>query len=253
MSGGARRALITGASAGLGRALALRLAGDGFEVIGVDREPPGADAPFDCIACDLSDPRAVDQLVVTLVARGPFDRVILNAGISATGAFEAIPPEAHATLLAVNVEAPLVICAGLAADGALARGGPVIFIASLSHFTGYPGAASYAASKDALAVYAKSIRKPFAKTLGVTVSVACPGPLRTEHAARHAPEGADASKRMAPAEAAARIVAGAQAGKAMILPGGGAKAVALAGRLAPRAVTRVMKRIIYDRLDKPVF
>lgn len=247
------KALVTGASAGLGRAFAERLATDGHAVTGIDRDPPGADAPFDHVRCDLADPGAVDALISDLAARGPFDWVVLNAGISATGPFETIPPEAHARLLTINTEAPMVLCAGLAAAGALAPGGRLVFVSSLSHFTGYPGAASYGASKDALAAYAKSIRVPFKKAYGVSVSVACPGPLRTDHAARHAPEGADASKRMAPDEASRRILTGAQSGKAIITPGAGATVFALVGRLAPGPVTSAMKRIIYDKLDRSVF
>ena len=64
-----------------------------------------------------------------------------------------------------------------------AAGGTVIFVSSLSHRTGYPGAASYAASKGAIAVYAGSIRKPFRRALGVHVACAFPGPMKTEHAA----------------------------------------------------------------------
>lgn len=249
----AGKALVTGSSAGLGRAFAERLAAGGHAVTGIDRDAPGADVPFDHMLCDLADPGAVDALLAELAARGPFDRVILNAGISATGPFETIPPEAHARLLAVNTEAPMVLTAGLAAAGALASGGRLVFVSSLSHFTGYPGAASYGASKDALAAYARSIRKPFEKAFGVSVSVACPGPLRTDHAERHAPEGADAAKRMPPDEAARRILAAAQAGRAMITPGAGAAMFALLGRLAPGPVTSAMKRIIYDKLDRSVF
>lgn len=249
----ARRALVTGASAGLGRAFAEQLAAGGYAVTGIDRDAPGADAPFDHLRCDLADPGAVDTLVGDLAGRGPFGWIVLNAGISATGPFEAIPPEAHARLLAVNTEAPMMLCAGLAAAGALAPGGRLVFVSSLSHFTGYPGAASYGASKDALAVYAKSVRAPFKKAFGVSVSVACPGPLRTDHAARHTPQGADAKKRMPPDEAAKRILAAAQRGKAMITPGAGATMFAFAGRLAPGPVTGAMKRIIYDRLDRSVF
>lgn len=247
------KALVTGASAGLGRAMAERLAAAGHDVVGLDRDRPGPDAPFEHLPCDLADRHAVDGVISKLVQHGPFDWMVFNAGISATGAFEAIPPEAHARLLAVNAEAPMVLCARLAAAGALARGGRLVFVSSLSHFTGYPGAASYGASKDALAIYARSIRKPFARALGVSVSVACPGPLRTGHAARHAPEGADASRRMVPDEAARRILAAAGRGGATITPGAAATAFALAGRIAPGPVTALMKRLIHDRLDGPVF
>lgn len=251
MSAGGK-AIVTGASAGLGRAIAARLAADGQAAIGIDRDQPGDDASHQHWPFDLSDRAAVDILCERLAAAGPFNWVVFNAGVSATGAFEEIPAQAHARLLAINTEAPMVLCSSLAASGALARGARLVFISSLSHFTGYPGAASYAASKDALAVYAKSIRKPFAKQFGASVAVAFPGPLRTDHAARHAPAGADAAKRMPPEEAARLIVARAEAGKALIVPGAGPRIFALAGRIAPRPITAAMKRIIYDKLEGPV-
>jgi len=247
------KALVTGASAGLGRALAEHLAERCDDVIGIDRDRPGEDAPFAHWPCDLSDASAIDDLADRLAEAGPFDWLVFNAGISATGPFEAIDPDAYARLIAVNTEAPIVLCAALAKADALARGGHIVFVSSLSHFTGYPGAAAYAASKDALAVYGKSIRKPFAGSFGVSVSVVCPGPLRTDHAARHAPQGADAEKRMPPDEAARLILTAAEKGRAMILPGRSTKSLAWAGRLAPGPVTRAMRKIIYEKLDRPVW
>ncbi len=130
--------------------------------------------------------------------------------------------------------------------------GHIAFISSLSHFTGYPGASSYAASKDALAVYAKSIRKAFKKSHGIRVTTAYPGPLKTEHAARHAPENADAAKRMLPEEAATLIWGDMSKGSAFSLPGMPAKLFALLGRIAPKPLTFAMRMIIYNKLDKTV-
>ena len=250
---GAKKALVTGGSAGLGRAVCAHLLAEGWQVTSVDREPgTGHDGP-DELRCDLSDREAVDALAPELARRGPFDLVVLNAGISATGRFEMIPADIHRRVLSVNAEAPLVLCAGLATAGALARGGTVIFVSSLAHQTGYPGASSYAASKGAVAVYARSIRKPFRDALGVNVACAFPGPLRTDHAARHAPEGSDASKRMLPETAARLILAGARRGRAVIFPGFGARLFATAGTLLPGPVTRLMRRIIFERLDREAF
>jgi short-subunit dehydrogenase len=179
--------------------------------------------------------------------------VILNAGISATGRFENIPPDAHRNVIAVNAEAPMVLCAGLARIGALSSGGTVIFISSLSHRTGYPGAASYAASKGAVAVYAKSIRKRFRNELGVDVACAFPGPMKTDHAARHAPRGARDEKRMTPDAAARKILRDAASGRAVIYPGSGAKLSAAVGRLLPGPVTRAMRRIIFEKLEGEVW
>ena len=250
---GERRALVTGGSAGLGGAICTQLAAEGWAVTNVDRTPANDASGIDTLRRDLSDRETVDALVAELAGRGPFDIVVLNAGISATGSFEKIPSEAHGRLLAVNAEAPIVLCAGLAAVGALAEGGSVIFVSSLAHRTGYPGASSYAASKGVVAVYAKSIRKPFRDRLGVHVACAFPGPLRTDHAARHAPEGADASKRMLPETAAKLILADARRGRTVILPGLGARVFWAAGTLLPGPVTLAMRRIIFEKLDREAY
>lgn len=245
-----KTALVTGGSAGLGRAIVEHLLADGWRVVSVDRDEGATSAALERLACDLSDRTAVDLLLTKLVGMGPFHLAVFNAGVSATGRFEAIPVEAYRRLMTVNAETPMLLSAGLVRSGRMA--GPMCFVSSLSHFTGYPGAAVYAASKDALAVYAKSVRKPFARR-GVSVTLACPGPLRTDHAARHAPAGADAGRRMPPAVAARIILDATLAGRRLVVPGGANRAVALAGRLFPGAMMRQMRRLILDRLEGEVW
>ena len=222
----------------------------GFDVVVLDRDQPrpGA-APAGFLQCDLASRTELDRTLPGLVAAGPFDLVILNAGISATGRFEAISAQAHIDVLRINAEAPMVIAARLLEAEALKPNAAMVFVSSLSHFTGYPGAASYAASKDALAVYAKSLRKP-AKSKGATVTVAFPGPLRTDHAERHAPEGADPSKRMDPDLAAGLIMADVLAGRKTSIPGRGNRLFAAVGTALPKPVTALMRRLIYDRLNR---
>lgn len=248
-----KRALVTGGSAGLGLAFCRALTKAGYSVTAIDRSAPESAVPWTHRICDLGDRPQLDAAIHHLCAGEPFDLVILNAGVSATGRFEAIPLEAHRRLIAVNVEAPLLICSALAGKGALAKGGRVLFVSSLSHMTGYPGAASYAASKDAVATYAKSIRRPFRRKLGVHVACAFPGPMRTGHADRHAPKGAKAERRMEPDEAARRILAALRWRRTAIVPGAGAKTFALAGRLFPKSTTWIMRRIVFSKLDRAVW
>lgn len=252
MSDQERRALVTGASSGLGAAFADLLEARGFHVVTLDRhEPdPGTAASGRLhVTCDLADRDALDRMLPVLVAAGPYDRVLMNAGVSATGRLAAMPPEVLLRIVRVNAEAPMVMASTLLREGAVRAGGRIGFISSLSHFTGYPGAAAYAGSKDALAVYARSLSKPAAR-LGVSVSTIFPGPLDTPQAARHAPPGADASRRMAPAEAARRIVDAMEKGRRTIIPGAGPLVHAGLGRLFPGPVTAVMRRIIFEKLDR---
>ncbi|MEO1748037.1 MAG: SDR family NAD(P)-dependent oxidoreductase [Pseudomonadota bacterium] len=247
-----KRALVTGAYQGLGRAIANALHAQSYAVTTIDRSRMEVDTPFQHHTCDFANRQEVDALIAVLAKEEPFDVLVFNAGISATGKFEEIEPDAHARVLEVNAVAPIALCAGLKAQDKVADGAKICFISSLSHFTGYPGAASYGASKDAVAVYAKSVRKFWKKSNNVTVTVAYPGPLQTEHAARHAPEGASAEKRMKPKDAAALILKDVQTGKAASLPGGAAKTFAFVGHVFPGAITAIMRKVIYEKLDRRV-
>ena len=237
---------MTGGAAGLGKAFVELLLARGYDVVSVDRASPERSNALS-IECDLADRVELDRNIGVIVAGGPYQMVILNAGVSATGKFGAMPLDAYRRLTAVNVEAPLVLASSLVRAGAVS--GHICFVSSLSHFTGYPGAAVYAASKDALVAYAASVRRACA-AMSVSVSVAYPGPLRTVHAARHAPPDADEARRMEPAVAARLILDGAYAGRRTIVPGNLNRLYAIAGRLLPRVATMAMRRLIYERLSE---
>ncbi len=246
------RALVTGAAVGLGHDLARQLAAIGFEVTAVDRRDVTGEARLRPMIVDLADRQAVDRLIDELCAGPPFDWVIHNAGVSATGRFDRIPDAAYRQVLTVNCETPLVMTSRLAAAGKLAAGGRLVFVSSLSHAVGYPGGTVYAASKDVLAVYASSIRSALAKR-SIKVLTVFPGPLRTDHAARHAPPGIDAKTRMEPAALAARIIHAARRGDRTLYPGLRARSGWLAGTLMPHLTTRLMRRLIFDRLERDVY
>jgi short-subunit dehydrogenase len=248
--GSKAKALITGASSGLGAAFADTLSSRGIGVLNLDI----AQSPnHQTMLCDLGKSDGLNQVLVELQslakAQGLFSHVILNAGISATGPFETLPVEAMLRVIRINSEAPMMIASYLLGNGLIAKGGQIILVSSLSHFTGYPGAAAYAASKSALAIFGASIRKA-AKTRGVSVTVAFPGPLKTNHAARHAPDGAKASSRMEPMHAAELILRDAAQRKAQSVPGTQNKLASLGGRLLPNAMTNLMRRVIFERLTR---
>lgn len=246
------RALVTGAASGLGQALVERLVSERHEVVAVDRNPIDTAPGVTAVTVDLAERTEVDRIAEELREMGPFDLVVHNAGISATGRFEDIPEDACRKLLAVNCEAPMVMTAALLRAGRLAKGASIIFISSISHRTGYPGASVYAATKDVLAVYAKSISRDF-RRLGINVMTVFPGPVRTEHAERHAPQGADASRRMEPAVLAAIILRAVTRRKRVLYPGAQAKLGRVLGGLMPRLTTRFMRRAIFEKLDRNVY
>ncbi len=248
------KALITGAAAGLGRALAEALLADGHEVVALDRDVEDLEALAlstrgACVVrkVDLADRRAVVQCIASLHGMS-FDLVVLNAGISAAGRFEDIPASAYKPLIDVNLTAPILLASGLMKAGLLAKDGCITFVSSLSHVTGYPGAAVYAGTKDGLAIYARSVRKGW-KRQRVRVMTVFPGPIRTAHAERYAPAGASAKKRMVPDVLAAKILAKARKPVAEFYPGGtGAR---MAAWLAPSLTLKLLRRALYDKLDEP--
>ena len=253
------KVLVTGAAAGLGRAFVERALDRGATVVAVDRDAAGlAELEYfhpetvTTRRVDLADPEAVKALAAELSRHFRFEIVLLAAGVSATGRFEAVPADAYERLVRVNVTAPLVLAADLAGAGALTRRGTIVFVSSLSHAVGYPGAAAYAATKDAVAAYARAVRRPFRKRR-VRVMTVFPGPIRTEHAERHAPPGADASRRMKPEAAAAKIWKAVRRGDREFYPGLAAKGAGTFGRLFPRAATRAMRRALFEKLDGEVW
>ncbi|TVP72719.1 MAG: SDR family NAD(P)-dependent oxidoreductase [Rhodobacteraceae bacterium] len=246
------RVLITGGASGLGLALTRASLARGDQVCALDIAPCPPDLASSALvwmahdmACD--DPADWDSLAARLAPLGPFDLVILNAGISATGPFEDIPPETHLRVSSVNLQASLQLSALLIRHEAIAQAGRLVFVASLSHFMGYPGAASYAASKDGLVSFARSLRAPLRKQAKIAVQAACPGPMDTPHAALHAPKGSDASRRMDPA-LVARAILDAGHRRFWILPGTGTKAAAALGRTFPQLSTKLMGRLLFEKL-----
>jgi short-subunit dehydrogenase len=85
--------------------------------------------------------------------------------------------------------------------------------------------------------------------MGVHVTTAFPGPLRTGHAARHAPPGAREDRRMAPERAARIVLQAALRKRATCHPGMAAKAAAIAGSLFPGLADRLMRRNLFRRMD----
>ncbi len=249
-----KRCLVTGAAAGIGRALALELSRAGFFVHGVDVDAAAGAAtaselegPSDFTIADLASDGDVARAAAELVERPPFDWVVHNAGINAVGAFARSELEPQRRVMAINLLAPLLLTAELLRAERIARGGSLVFVSSLSRFVGYPGAACYAASKDGLASYARSLSVSLAPR-GIHVLTVYPGPTRTEHARRHSPPGSSEAKRMPPEELAVRIRRAVEARKRVLIPGAANRFSAALGHVAPRVAERAMKKLIFDKL-----
>jgi hypothetical protein len=239
-----KRALVTGGSAGLGAALVAELLAEGIEVISIDRDQPAGETPgLHHLQADLSDISARRELLAALVDGDPFEVVVLNAGISAVGAFEAIDPKQLDKVLAVNLLAPMELTRLLVTKQMVAKGGSLIFVGSLSNRLGYPGAAVYAATKQGLEAFAASLRK----TGAYRVLLVLPGPLDTEHARRYAPLGSKGRKRQSPSVLARRVVS--RRHRPGTVYGTVAQAlVGLLGIAAPSLMTSLMRRGLFTKL-----
>jgi NAD(P)-dependent dehydrogenase (short-subunit alcohol dehydrogenase family) len=183
-------ALVTGATAGLGRAIALQLARDGAEVIVHGRDPKrgaetvaaihdeGGKARF--VAADLGDPAEIRHLADEA---GDVDVLVNNAGFSEWGPTESFDVDTFDGLFASNVRAPFYLVASFAPAMAARGSGSVVNIGSMAGSVGLPEGAAYGATKAAIASLTRSWAAEFSAS-GVRVNTVAPGPIYTRPEAR---------------------------------------------------------------------
>ena len=181
-------ALVTGATSGLGRAIALRLAADGADVIvhGRDAErgaetvamiaEAGGRARF--IAADLSDSADITRLAGDA---GDVGVLVNNAGFSLFGPTADIAAERFDALFASNVRAPFLLVAAIGPAMASRGAGSIVNVSSMAGRIGLNGAAAYGASKAALESMTRAWAVEFSPT--VRVNAVAAGPVYTEGAA----------------------------------------------------------------------
>jgi short-subunit dehydrogenase len=179
MNLGGRTVLVTGASGGLGQAIARGLARRGARLVLSARrvdvlEALAAETGGRVLPCDLADRAAVERLAEDA---GALDVLIANAGVSVTGRVESASVEEIDRVLDVNLRAPMVLarlmCEGMAERG----GGHIVFISSLSGKVGTVRTSLYAATKFGLRGFAQSLREDL-RPRGVGVSTIFPGFIR---------------------------------------------------------------------------
>jgi 3-oxoacyl-[acyl-carrier protein] reductase len=179
-------ALVTGASGGIGSAIAQALARRGARLAvsgsNADKlESFRADLGGDHVAlpCDLSDGGAVDQLVPQAVAAlGKLDILVNNAGVTRDNLAMRMKDDEWSDVIRVNLEAAFRLCRAAAKPMMKARFGRIVSITSVVGATGNPGQANYAASKAGLAGMSKALAQELA-TRGITVNCVAPGFIRS--------------------------------------------------------------------------
>jgi 3-oxoacyl-[acyl-carrier protein] reductase len=168
-----RRAIVTGAGSGIGRATALRLAQDGAAVVGLDLNPS---ADIDIIVTDVADPASVEAGVAAAVARlGGLDIVVNVAGIMRESPLRAFDFDAFERMLAVNLTGTVRVTK--AALPHLEAGSRIVNVASELAFLGRQNASGYAATKGAILTLTRSWARELAP--GILVNAVAPGPVDT--------------------------------------------------------------------------
>ncbi|MCW3796833.1 3-oxoacyl-[acyl-carrier-protein] reductase [Sphingomonas sp. BN140010] len=176
-------ALVTGASGGLGSAIAKALSAQGARLavsgsneakLGACRDTLGGDHV--ALPCNLSDAAAVDGLVPQAVEAlgGKLDILVNNAGVTRDNLLMRMKDEEFADVIRINLEAAFRLMRAAAKSMMKARFGRIVNITSVVGATGNPGQANYVASKAGLVGMSKAVAQELA-TRGITVNCVAPG------------------------------------------------------------------------------
>lgn len=186
--------VITGASKGIGRAAANRLAEKGYRVIGIARTKPLGDFPGDFFVCDMSSESETASMISKLLDLCPIDALVNNLGVGGPQFLGSIDFKTLHHLYDLNVRTAVQMTQGLMEPMKQRRWGRVINLSSRV-ILGVPGRTSYAAAKSALIgctrVWALELA-PF----NITVNAVAPGPIETEMFRKVYPANSEAEKEL---------------------------------------------------------
>jgi 3-oxoacyl-[acyl-carrier protein] reductase len=184
-------ALVTGASRGIGRGIALELIRAGADVVLIGRDATaleetskacaavGSGARTQSILADVTDPAAVDAFVDATVAQfGRVDFAIANAGQSVDSLLLRLKSDTIDQLLNANLKSAFYLCRAVAKPMMKQRSGSIVLMSSIVGLTGNAGQAAYAASKAGLLGLAKSVAKELGSR-NIRVNAVAPGLIET--------------------------------------------------------------------------
>jgi 3-oxoacyl-[acyl-carrier protein] reductase len=187
-----RNVIVTGGSRGLGLAIAVRLAADGFRVIAVARTETetlaevakNANAAslgaLHFRAFDLADLEGLPRLVASISTEfGPIHGLVNNAGIGTGGVLATMPDTQIERLLRLNIASPIALTKYVVRAMMNGGGGRIVNISSIVATNGFNGLSVYSASKAALEGFARALAREIGG-LGITVNCVAPGFIDTD-------------------------------------------------------------------------
>jgi uncharacterized protein len=239
--------VVTGASSGIGAAVARDLSRRGYRITLVarreDRLRELAAELGDLAevhACDVADQNARKGLADALAAQGTAVSILVNnAGFGTSGPFVKAERERELDMVRTNIEAVVDFCA-LFVPGMAERGtGAVLNLASTASFQPLPMQAGYAATKAFVLSFSESLHEEL-KGSGVTVTALCPGPVKTEFVEVAGLQQAESEMPDifwdSPENVAKAAISGMDKGRRVVVPGMLNRVGALSGQHAPRSV-----------------
>jgi uncharacterized protein len=249
-------ALVTGASAGIGSAIARELASRGHGLVLVARRKHRLEAlarelsdahsvRAETIVCDLSKPAARGRLPGHVQELGLRAEILINnAGFATGGAFHESDPARELEQVRVLVEAVVALSSAFI-PAMVDRGrGAVLNVASTAAMQPMPYSAGYSAAKAYVLTFSEALHQEL-HGCGVTVTALCPGPVETEfweiagwqvNTGQSFENAVPGPARISPAEAASAGVQGLAAGRRVVVPGLPVRAAMQATRYVPNAV-----------------
>lgn len=255
-------ALVTGASAGIGEAIARELAGRGYDLIIVARRKARLDAlakelaadsgvTVETLGCDLGSATSRGRLPKRIESLGlDVDVLVNNAGFATGGRFEESDPEREVEQVRVLCEAPVALASAFLPGMVRRRSGAILTVASTAAFQPLPYSAGYSAAKAHALAFSEALHGEVSGR-GVTVTALCPGPVKTDfwEVAGEQPIEAAVPELVwvTPEQCAKEAVDGLARGERVVVPGLPVKAGFSALRLLPNA----LKIPVAERLMRP--
>jgi len=250
-----KRVLITGASSGIGKALALEYARQGFDLLLTARNQAQFQAlaaecaaryrvEAEVFAADLTDNAAAEALALA-AGKSRFYALVNNAGFAIKGEFAATDIGEELTLLNLQLVAMLRLTKAVL-PAMIARGeGRIINIASVYSFSAVPKQAVYAACKSFMLSFSGALANEL-RGKGVRVTAVCPGTTRTEFR-RRAGISERSGAGMATEKVARIAFAASEAGKGLVVPGFWNKVFAIASQHLPLSLAASLVSYVNDR------